>query len=98
MTMNPIVLFLTTLGQAMASHTLYADGHPVRTAARDKVFIALSRLLRDRQTLRLSFLDNRVIVGSRVLAELRGWEWGPRFAAAGIQRLEFDAVSAVDGG
>ncbi|MBP6772108.1 MAG: HD domain-containing protein [Gemmatimonadaceae bacterium] len=92
MTMNPIVLFLTTLGQAMASHTLYADGHPVRTAARDKVFIALSRLLRDRQTLRLSFLDNRVIVGSRVLAELRGWEWGPRFAAAGIQRLEFDAV------
>ena len=95
MSVNPIVLFLTSLGQAMASHTLYADGHPVRTAARDKVFAALQRLLHDRTTLRLSFLDSSVIVGSRVLAELRGWEWGPRFAAAGIQRLEVDAAPTL---
>jgi putative nucleotidyltransferase with HDIG domain len=29
-----------------------------------------------------------VIAGSRPVAELRGWEWGGRLSAAGVQRLE----------
>ncbi len=90
--MNPLVVFLTTLGQALATNTLYASGHPVRIAARDRVFSVLQQLLSARGTLRVSFLDGSVVVGSRVLAELRGWEWGPRLAAAGVERLEVDSV------
>lgn len=93
--MNPLVQFLTTLGQALATQSLYGDGHPVRLAARDRVFAILQRLLTDRGTLRLSFLDGSVVVGSRVLAELKGWEWGERLAQAGVQRLEIDSVPVV---
>jgi len=93
--MNPLVQFLTSLGQALATQSLYGDGHPVRVAARDRVFTILQRLLADRGTVRLSFLDGSVVVGSRVLAELKGWEWGERLALVGVQRLEIDSVPAV---
>jgi putative nucleotidyltransferase with HDIG domain len=93
--MNPVVLFLTTLGQALATQSLYAAGHPVRTAARDRVYSALQAILMSRGTFRVSFLDGAVVIGSRVLGELRGWEWGSRMAAARIERLEVDTVPAL---
>jgi putative nucleotidyltransferase with HDIG domain len=90
--MNPTVLFLQTLGQTLAALTLYGDGHPMRATARDRTHVALLRVLDKRGELRISFLDGAVVVGARVLTELRGWEWGLKLAAAGIQRFEIDAL------
>jgi hypothetical protein len=92
MMMNPTALFLNSLGQALANHALYAVGHPMRTAARDRVHVAVKQVLRDCGALRVSFLDGAIIVGTRALADLRGWEWSARFVAAGLQRLEVDAL------
>lgn len=92
--MNPTVLFLTSLGQALSTRGLYADGHPMRATSRDRVHAALDAVLRHRGALRISFLDGTVIVGTRMLSELRGWEWAPRLAGGGVQRLEIDAVPA----
>lgn len=86
--MNPVISFLTALGQAFSALTLYGDTHPMRTAAMARLLQALLQLLEGGVPLRLSFIDNEVIVGSRPLTELRGWEWGARLAAVGIQRLE----------
>jgi len=86
--MNPVVTFLTALGQAFSALTLYSEAHPMRTAATSRLLDALQQLLDGGAPLRLSFIDSEVIVGSRPLTELRGWEWGARLSAVGIQRLE----------
>jgi len=90
--MNPTVLFLNALGQALANHSLYAPGHPMRAVARERVHGALTQMLRNFGSVRISFLDGSVILGTRALNEMRGWEWGARLAAAGMERLEIDAV------
>ena len=86
--MNPSVLFLTALGQAFSALALYGPEHPMRLAATSRVLHALCDALAAGAPLRLSFMDNEVIAGSRPLTELRGWEWCGRLSAAGIQRLE----------
>jgi putative nucleotidyltransferase with HDIG domain len=86
--MNPIVVFLTTLGQSFAAMALYGDDHPMRQTTSARMFEALQQLLTRDRAIRLSFLDTEVVAGTRPLAELRGWEWGMRLSAAGIQRLE----------
>jgi putative nucleotidyltransferase with HDIG domain len=90
--MNPTALFLNTLGQALANQSLYAPGHPMRATARARVHGALTQVLRNCGGVRISFLDGNIIVGTRLLADMRGWEWATRLAAAGMQRLEIDAV------
>ncbi len=90
--MKPTTRFLTALGQTLAAMTLYAAGHPVRVAARERSLAALQEILVDRGPLRVSFLQGEVIIGTRVLHELRGWDWGVKLANAGVQRLEIDAV------
>ena len=37
-----------------------------------------------------TLLDHEVVFGRQPLNEFRGWDWGQRLVAAGIQRLEFD--------
>lgn len=86
--MNPVVTFLTALGQAFSALTLYGDTHPMRTAATSRLLQSLLPLLETGGPLRLSFIDSEVIVGSRPLTDLRGWEWGARLSAVGIQRVE----------
>jgi putative nucleotidyltransferase with HDIG domain len=88
--MNPIVALCNALGQALATMSLYAPTHPMRAAARERALGTLRHLVAARGPLRLNFLDGEVVVGSRVLPELRGWDWGVRFSQAGVQRLEVD--------
>jgi hypothetical protein len=64
----------------------------MRAAARSRALSLLQATLTNREPLRLSFLDGDVVVGSRALPELRGWDWGIRLMHAGIQRLEIDDV------
>jgi putative nucleotidyltransferase with HDIG domain len=92
---NPTVLFLTTLGQAFSALALYGPEHPMRQAATGRVHTALVDLLAAGAPLRLSFMDDEVVSGARRITDLRGWEWGRRLSAAGIQRLEVDVDPAA---
>ena len=89
--MNPLVQFLTALGQSLAAMTLYAPTHPMRASARGRALAALHADLMHRGTLRLSFLDGEVVVGTRAMHELRGWDWAQKLARAGVQRVEIEA-------
>ena len=89
--MNPTVAFLTALGQSFSAMALYGEQHPMREQTTARLLAALHAALADGSTLRLSFLDNEVVAGTRPLAELRGWEWCARLSEAGVQRLEIDA-------
>lgn len=89
--MNPLVQFLTALGQSLAAMALYAPAHPMRASARGRALAALHVELR-RGPVRLSFLDGEVVVGTRAMHELRGWDWARKLARVGIQRLEIAAT------
>ena len=86
--MNSPIAFLMALGQAFASMSLYAPGHPSRTQAIQAAWNALESLLAERP-LKLSFIGGEVVWEGRVLRELKEWEWATRFAALGVERLEF---------
>ncbi len=85
--MNPVVTFLTALGQAFAAQALYSDDHPMQKTALARLHGALMAVL-EGGPLRLSFLENEIISGTRPVTELRGWEWCARLSAVGVQRLE----------
>ena len=81
--------FLTAFAHALAAMTLYADGHPARERAIDAAFQALADLqVAERHPL-FTFLGDEIVYGQLPLRELRAWDWTPRLAQAGIQRLEF---------
>ncbi|MEN8375902.1 MAG: HD domain-containing phosphohydrolase [Gemmatimonadota bacterium] len=82
-------LFLTGLGQSLSALGLYREGHPAREKAVDLAYDRLVTLVADPGRLPFTFLDDEVLVGERRIAELRGWSWAPKLAAAGVQRLEF---------
>lgn len=89
--MSDPVPFLTAFGQALATLSLYAEGHPARERAMQAGHDALHRLLSGASAASFSFLSGEVVYGNRVLRELREWEWGARLAALGVERLEFVA-------
>jgi len=90
--MNSTARFLIALGQALAAILHYGPTHPMRANARNRALTALTEALTTRGAMRFTLLDGEVVVGTRVMTELRGWEWATRLPAAGVQRLEVDAV------
>ncbi|MDX1567221.1 MAG: hypothetical protein R3223_05425, partial [Longimicrobiales bacterium] len=87
--MSAVGEFLTALAKAFSVMTLYEEGHPAREKAVDRAYEKLSRLQEEDPRPRLTFLGSEVIYGDRPLREMREWDWTPRLAAAGVQRLEF---------
>lgn len=83
--------FLITLGQALATMGLYAEGHPARERVIDASFEHLLRVIADAPAVHFSFIGGEAIVGTRPMTELSGWEWAARLAAAGVERIEADA-------
>jgi HD-GYP domain-containing protein (c-di-GMP phosphodiesterase class II) len=83
--------FLTAIGQALATATLYTPGHPARERSVDQAYEALNRLLETDPKPRFSFLDGDVVYGPQVLRQLKGWDWGDRLAKVQVQRMEFQA-------
>jgi putative nucleotidyltransferase with HDIG domain len=81
--------FLTAFAHALAAMTLYADGHPARERAIDAAFQALTELQAAERRPLFTFLGDEIVYGQLPLRELRAWDWTPRLAQAGIQRLEF---------
>jgi putative nucleotidyltransferase with HDIG domain len=90
------VRFLTAVAQAIATLSLYADGHPARERALDAAYGPLADLQSAEPRQRFTFLGDEVVHGTRPLAELRGWAWSGRLVAAGVQRLEWDEPVSRD--
>lgn len=89
--------FLTALAQAVSTMTLYGEGHPARERAIDSAYARLVDLQDEISTPSFTFLGDELVYNNRPLRELRGWDWGTRLSAAGVQRLEFvDRVSRED--
>ncbi len=95
--MNEVLRFLNALGQALATMSLYGDEHPTRHAVLARTHLAMLQMLSTHGTLKLSLIDGDIVLGTRVLTELRGWEWSSRLAAVGIQRIEIDAGQPPNG-
>jgi putative nucleotidyltransferase with HDIG domain len=81
--------FLTMLAQALATMSLYREGHPARERAVDRAYERLLELQEDGPARSFNFLGEDIVLEDRPLRELRGWDWGPRLAGAGLQRIEF---------
>ena len=95
--MSAVIRFLTVLGQALATMSLYGDEHPSRHAVLARTHESMLRMLSEYGTLRLSLIDGDIVLGTRVLSELKGWEWSTRLADVGIQRIEIDAAQPPNG-
>jgi putative nucleotidyltransferase with HDIG domain len=90
-------VFLTAFAQALATMTLYAEGHPARERAIDVAFRELQDLQAVTPHPLFTFLGDEIVFGRLPLKELRAWDWSQRLAQAGVQRLEFaDRVSRED--
>jgi putative nucleotidyltransferase with HDIG domain len=90
------VRFLHSFAQAVATMTLYREGHPARERGIDRSYENLRRLLDERPGLLFTFIGDEVVCGTEPLRELAGWDWAARLGAAGMQRLEFDTEVTRD--
>jgi len=78
--------FLLAFTRAIATISLYGDGHPTTMAAVEKSYERLQLALSESGRLQFSFLMNEVVCGKRAMRELSDWEWSSRLALAGVQR------------
>jgi putative nucleotidyltransferase with HDIG domain len=95
--MSDPVRFLTGLTQALSASVLYGEEHPAYRRAADAAYRQLQDLQSaEGQRLDFSLLDGEVVFRERVVHELRAWEWTPRLAEAGIQRIEVTGEPGPD--
>lgn len=94
--MNDAVTFLTAFAQALATMSLYQEGHPARARGIEQAFERLQLLQETDPKPRFSFLGDDVVYGEVALRELGDWGWGTRLANAGVQRVEFPKGTTRD--
>lgn len=82
--------FLIAFAQSLATMTLYSDGHPSRERTIDGAYQALLDLQSKLKKPVFTFLGDEIVCGKEPIRDLRAWDWGPRLANAGVQRLEFE--------
>ena len=83
------VRFLTSMAQALATMSLYAEGHPARARAAVASFDTLRDLQGVDPRPSFSFLGSDVVYGPQAIRGLTDWEWAMKLANVGVQRLEF---------
>jgi putative nucleotidyltransferase with HDIG domain len=88
--------FLISLGQCLATMNLYAEGHPARERALDNSYERLVRLLEGQERFDVSFVGTETVVGDRALSDIGAWDWAPRLASVGVERIEIDAGVTSD--
>jgi putative nucleotidyltransferase with HDIG domain len=88
--MSEPVRFLTSFSQALATMTLYVDGHPARERAIDAAYGALCDLQATMGRVLFTFLGDDIVCGKMPVRELKAWDWAERLSNAGVQRLEFE--------
>ncbi|MGE0443144.1 MAG: HD-GYP domain-containing protein [Gemmatimonadales bacterium] len=89
--MTPESAFLISLGQTLATMSLYNERHPARERALDTSFDQLLGLTATSPCVEFSFLGGETVVGNRVLGELATWDWAEKLSLARIERIEIDA-------
>jgi putative nucleotidyltransferase with HDIG domain len=89
--MSDAVRFLTSLSRALSTLGLYGEDHRAFREAADVTCERLRELQEVQPHLQFTFLGDDVLFGRELLHDLQGWEWGPRLARAGVERLEFTA-------
>ena len=95
--MSDPLRFLTGLTQALSASVLYGDDHPAYRRAADAAYRQLQDLQRTEGIgLHFTFLDGEVVFRERPVHELRAWDWTPRLAEAGIQRIEVTGEVSAD--
>jgi putative nucleotidyltransferase with HDIG domain len=82
--------FLISLGQCLATMNLYAEGHPARERALDNSYERLRRLLEGQERFEVSFVNTETVVGDRALSDIGIWDWAPRLAGIGVERIEIE--------
>ena len=82
--------FLISLGQCLATMNLYAEGHPARERALDNSYERLVRQLEGQERFSVSFVGSETVVGERALSDIGAWDWAPRLASVGVERIEID--------
>ena len=83
------IRFLTSMAQALATMSLYSEGHPARARAAGASFDTLRDLQQADPRPSFSFLGSEVIYGQQAIRGLTDWEWATKLANVGVQRLEF---------
>jgi HD-GYP domain-containing protein (c-di-GMP phosphodiesterase class II) len=87
---TPIAIrFLTSMAQALATMSLYAERHPARARAAVSSFDILRELQASDPRPSFSFLGSDVVYGQQAIRGLTDWEWAMKLANVGVQRLEF---------
>ena len=82
---------LTQMTKALSALSLYEAGHPQRETVVDAFFLAFADIQSLTPAPEFTFLDGEVALDGRPLPSLRGWEWGRRLEAIGMERLEIEA-------
>jgi putative nucleotidyltransferase with HDIG domain len=77
------------MAQALATMSLYAEGHPARARAAVASFDILRELQQADPRPSFSFLGSEVVYGPQAIRGLTDWEWALKLANVGVQRLEF---------
>ena len=90
------VRFLTSMAQALATMSLYAEGHPARARAAVASFDTLHDLQDVDPRPSFSFLGSDVVYGQQAIRGLTDWEWAMKLANVGVQRLEFADIVERD--
>ena len=90
------VRFLTSMAQALATMSLYAEGHPARARAAVQSFDTLRDLQAVDPRPSFSFLGSDVVYGQQAIRGLTDWEWATKLANVGVQRLEFADIVERD--
>lgn len=89
--MSDPIQFLLSMGHVMAAMSLYDRGHPARERAVDESYEKLRDLVDAEPGEQMfSFVDREVVYHRQVLRDLKEWEWAPKLAEVGIERIEFD--------
>jgi putative nucleotidyltransferase with HDIG domain len=88
--------FLIALAKALQTMILYQEGHPARDKALRTAHERVLELQEESTACTFTFLGQEVVFGERLLRDLKSWDWGPRLAAIGIQRLEFVGPVTMD--
>jgi putative nucleotidyltransferase with HDIG domain len=88
--MSDPVRFLMSMGHVLAAMSLYDKGHPARERAVDESYQKLRDLVDGAGERQFTFVDREVVFHREVLRDLKEWEWGPRLAEVGVERVEID--------
>ncbi len=95
--MSDPIQFLTSMGHVLAAMFLYEKGHPARERAVDESYEKLRDLVDGEENRLFTFVDREVVFHRQVLRDLKDWEWGPRLADVGIERIEInESVTRAD--